>query len=372
MLRSFHGAARIPRWRPAIIVILALAATIAPGRAIAQWVRVAAPQLTGVYLYDTEFRGLSDGYAIGAGTGGLFIYKTTDGGKGWKTMKGLGLSPSSFTFLDDMTGLAGGLIPKCKCMGISRTTDAGATWSVDTIRSAAGTIDSIRGFGVNAMAFTGSTGYGVGINGTIVKTPDRGDTWFRTNTGNTTDFVSDIWASTPDIAYAIAAPSIDSASYIFYRTSNGGATWERTYNFIDNAGFQEVHFITPEIGFVGGFTLESAVIYKTTDGGATWVRKFAEGPGGTIFGIEFEDMNVGYAVGANGMILRTTDGGETWTPESSGTTAVLPNISIVDGTAFVVGQFGTVLRREAGASGVGSSRPEPEEFDLARGMIERE
>lgn len=343
--RALRGAVSM------MVIMLATATT-----AFGQWAKLNAPQLASVALYDTRFVSLSVGYAIGIDQrrGGTFIYKTTDGGNKWRVMSGLGLAPASFTFFDENNGVAGGLEPGCRCMAVAHTTNGGATWAMDSIRSTAGTVDSIPGYGVNSMSFADArTGYGVGVYGAIIKTTDGGARWERLNTGNTTDFVSEVWSPTPETAYAIAAPSIDSASYIFYRTSDGGKNWQRIYNFIDSTGFQDVCFVTPDVGFVGGWTADNGAIHKTTDGGRHWRRVYTGGsPGDGIFGLEFENETVGYAVGAGGMILRTSDGGASWVREASGTDVLLPNLSIVDGAVFAVGLNGTVLRRGVDASSV--------------------
>lgn len=356
MMQSLHACVGYEGRAIRVAVFMMVIVLASVSAAWGQWAKLNAPQLASVALYDTRFVSLSVGYAIGINqrSGGTYIYKTTDGGNKWRTMSGLGLVPASFTFFDENNGVAGGREPGCKCMAVARTTDGGATWTVDSIRSAAGTVDTIPGFGVNSMSFADARiGYGVGVYGAIMKTTDGGASWERLNTGNTTDFVSEVWSPTPETAYAIAAPSIDSASYIFYRTSDGGRNWQRIYNFIDSTGFQDVCFVTPDVGFVGGWTLEDAAIHKTTDGGGHWRRVYSGGrQGDGIYGIEFENEMVGYAVGASGMILRTSDGGESWAQEASGTDVLLPNVSIVDGAVFVVGLNGTVLRRGVGAAGV--------------------
>lgn len=340
-----------------LAILFVTALVLLPRHVHAQWTKVNASRLVNTYMYDVEFISSTVGHAIGINSSGTFIYRTTDGGSTWTSLKGMGLLPASFEFLDENTGIAGGKGTKCKCMAISRTTDGGATWTLDSIPSADGVVGEIDGYGVNAMSFSdASTGYSVGLNGMILKTIDGGMNWLRQDIGNETDFVSDISSPSPEAAYAVAAPDLSSASYIFYRTINGGATWSRVPDFIDNAAFQEVQFLTPQIGFVGGYTQQNAIIYKTTDGGANWKRTYAGPQGEVIYGIEFENQNVGYAVGSNGIILRTTDGGESWLQEPSGTTEVLPNISIINGTAFVVGSKGSLLRRESEASGVAPDR----------------
>lgn len=58
------------------------------------------------------------------------------------------------------------------------------------------------------------------------------------------------------------------------------------------------------------------LILRTLDGGATWIRQANPMPF-FIFAVSFVDANLGFAVGAFGVILRTIDGGRNLEPSSN-------------------------------------------------------
>lgn len=369
-MADFLHSWQLMRYRlPALCVAIAAIGMALPRPASGQWIKIESPEVSDVFFYGVDFENASVGYAIGSTSTATSIYKTTDGGATWETLKGMGLAPFNVIFFDENTGVAGGRSAGCKCSALSRTTDGGKTWKLDSVRSAAGTVTQVpASFGINAFSMTDpTTAYAAGSNGTLLRTRDAGATWTRMNVTSTTDFMAGISFGSDEKGYAIAAPITNLYSpNIFYRTSDAGQSWQSVPEFIGGAGFGEIHFIGPETGFVGGGAGQ-AVIYKTTDGGGTWNAKHAVGGvQDAIFGIDFVDGNIGYAIGSNGVILRTTDGGETWVPEISGTTEVLQGISITSENVYVVGRNGTILRRSLGASGVG---PGPGPSEAAQVML---
>jgi len=122
-----------------------------------------------------------------------------------------------------------------------------------------------------------------------------------------------------------------------YRTTDGGATWEKVLDVSENTGINEVHFdpTDPKIMYASAYqrrrhvwTLidggpESA-IYKSTDGGATW-RKVTSGipeedKGRIGLAVSPVDPNIVYAIieaaQGKGGVFRSTDKGETWDKRS--------------------------------------------------------
>jgi photosystem II stability/assembly factor-like uncharacterized protein len=70
-----------------------------------------------------------------------------------------------------------------------------------------------------------------------------------------------------------------------------------------------------------------------------------------INSIHFEDLNTGYAAGANGKIIKTTNGGAAWFQQISGTTKNLRSIffvSVMNGWA--AGDAGTILKTTNGGT----------------------
>ncbi len=122
-----------------------------------------------------------------------------------------------------------------------------------------------------------------------------------------------------------------------YKTTDGGATWERVLHVSDDTGANEIHMDprNPDVLYASSYqrrrhvyTLvnggpESA-IYKSTDAGATW-RKLTEGLPEADMGkigmdISPADPDVVYAVieaqRKKGGFFRSTDRGESWSKMS--------------------------------------------------------
>ena len=122
-----------------------------------------------------------------------------------------------------------------------------------------------------------------------------------------------------------------------YKTTDGGATWEKVLEISENTGVNEVHFDprNPDVLYASAYqrrrrtwTLinggpESA-IYKSTDAGANW-RKLEKGlPTGDMgrigLAVSPADPDVVYAiieaVRDEGGFFRSTDRGESWTKRS--------------------------------------------------------
>lgn len=74
-----------------------------------------------------------------------------------------------------------------------------------------------------------------------------------------------------------------------------------------------------------------------TDAFTQWTKR-ASGTTQPIFGVDFPESKVGWAVGHGGTILKTTNAGVTWAPQSSGTSAELSGVDFANATTgWVVG-----------------------------------
>lgn len=111
----------------------------------------------------------------------------------------------------------------------------------------------------------------------------------------------------------------------FFRSSNGGATWQKK-PFIDNFGnqvfssnFTDIHFFNANEGVVvGNIGSISEYILRTTNGGESWTEVHSNNVGvqpPILNEVDFPTPNVGYAVGRNGRVLKTNNGGMSWSAQ---------------------------------------------------------
>ncbi|GAB4425083.1 MAG: hypothetical protein OHK0039_42600 [Bacteroidia bacterium] len=75
-----------------------------------------------------------------------------------------------------------------------------------------------------------------------------------------------------------------------------------------------VRFVGQDTGYVaGGQRFLNDVLFRTTDGGATWERQYTVQPlGKIVFDLDFLDGSRGFAAALDGKVLLTTDGGQHW------------------------------------------------------------
>lgn len=83
------------------------------------------------------------------------------------------------------------------------------------------------------------------------------------------------------------------------KTTDGGFTWDSTYN---SKGGLDINFINIHTGYIcGGLS----TMQKSTDGGNSWYNQTV--PSGIYLSIQFFDSLLGYAGGTK--MIKTTDGG---------------------------------------------------------------
>lgn len=176
---------------------------------------------------------------------------------------------------------------------ILKTTDIGITWENKNIA----TLDTFT-----SVNFPSSdTGYVVGRNGSAYKTTNGGTSWSQLVTGITKDLTSVFF-------FNGLTGYVAGRNGAIYKTTDGGTTWlDLTFGL--NRNWNSICFTSAQNGFIGG----NYGIYKTVDGGLTWSNINTSY---VINAFTFIDSMTGFAVGGegqNGIILKTTNGGNTWT-----------------------------------------------------------
>lgn len=217
------------------------------------------------------------------------------------------------------------------------TSDGGETWSGPDGPPAPGVLSDFR----NVAMLDGNTGVVVGSQGNIFRTADAGQSW--------EDQAHFPALRLPGISFVNASDGIAVGPAIILRTQDGGATWTRS-----NPGplfLNDVSYVGPtRVVVVGSDAItRSGTILRSTDGGANWTTISVD----PIFpwAVDFGDGLNGSTVGNGGVILHTTDAGVTWSPQESGTTATLYDVSMSNAnTAIAVGAHGTLLRTTDGGT----------------------
>lgn len=253
--------------------------------------------LNGVYFFNKD-TGL-----VVAGFGTNQMYKTYDGGNTWKTMA----TPKTDYFLNSVvfgnrvTGWCAGLNGV-----ILKSANKGETWTEQTsgTKNALWSVHFFKPQSTgNKINYNDTLGFAVGDNGTILKTTNGGNIWSTmvsgtTNTLNSVFFIDSIhgWCA--------------GSSGLILRTKNGGTSWEKLTSGIYNTIYG-LQFINKKVGYAAG---DYGKILRTTDGGDTW-SLLTGMTSNTLYSLWFTDTNTGYAVGKYGTILKTTNGGGTFAEE---------------------------------------------------------
>lgn len=263
------------------------------------------------------------------------------------------------------------------CTGgkVFRTTNGGATWSVDSVRGAA-TLDfrGIKAFDANSAVVV-SAGPAEQGQARIFRTDDGAKTWTLAWSDTTPGIFLDgvaFW----DAQYGFSFSDPIGGRFVILTTADGGRSWSRLpRSALPRALPNEAAFAASNtqltvqgvsdawIATGGG---AEARVYRTTDRGRTWTVAPTGMPGSAssgLFGIAFADALNGIAVGGdyrdergiNAFALRTRDGGVTWAPAGvqrpDGTTSGVVYVPGSNPALFVaVGQTGVAFSRDFGAS----------------------
>jgi hypothetical protein len=167
------------------------------------------------YLLDVYFSDSRHGFAVGADG---VVLGTADGGRGWNRCP---FRPPE-TLGEAFNLFAVAMIsPEEVCIGgdagrIFRTSDQGRTWC--EVRSPLYDPERMEGRALYDLACDGGTLYGVGMDGALVVSNDRGRTWIEGRTG----------FEGPElfcIDMAGGAGLAAGAGGLVLETSDGGATW---------------------------------------------------------------------------------------------------------------------------------------------------
>jgi photosystem II stability/assembly factor-like uncharacterized protein len=246
------------------------------------------------------------------------ILKTTDGGINWVPLNlGIQQNLTGLSFVNEQVGFLAG-----DGSTLYKTINGGTTWTSSNNGLDASEVRQI-------IAWDSQRVY-VGSNNGIYVTKNGGNTWSPTS-----------YTSIAYTIFLIDADTILASDIVKFRYSYDGAlTWNE--KSVPRTFFS-MYFAKTGKGVIGD---SWGRIHKTNNNGQDWEQKF--NCNSAVYDMTFINDTVGYFVADNGYIGKTTDGGESWLQVESGTIRNLKSIFFTpDGTGFIVGKDGLILRKAA-------------------------
>ena len=239
------------------------------------------------------------------------------------------------------------------------TFDGGLTWGVVAPLN----LTDMKGF-CAIHVYDSQRIYGAGrVRGPahFVKSEDGGSSWFVTNltTAGVMGGLMDVYFKDPTNGFIVGMNTNLFTVPPYYgsiaRTTNGGLNWEvQVTTSVTNSYFWKMSWPTPQVGYVSlqqNSSHSTIIYYKTTDGGATWVSNgipFSSlGILQTSFGLQgigFISTNEGWMGGSSSLgsptnFVHTTNGGLTWATEGYGNTRSINRLRFASPTlAYMSGQ----------------------------------
>ena len=260
-----------------------------------------------------------NGFAVGDDNR---IMRTTDGGESWRDIHWIPYSTASYyavAFSDPLHGVITG-----NGIGVAReTSDGGETWTQSPI-----------GLGPLAVAFdSDGVGLAVGIGGLVRRTTDHGATWPKMSIDVAPFVLNDVCFTDSTTGMAVGANGL------VVRTTDGGEHWTQLSSFLQK-NFTSLDCADPLHCVAVG---RDGLVRGTTDGGGTWIASGWESI--NFSAVVMRGRREAWAVGGVGTIIHSSDGGINWSPQTSGSTRLLMDVSFCDSSfGMVVGTSGTLLR----------------------------
>jgi photosystem II stability/assembly factor-like uncharacterized protein len=182
----------------------------------------------------------------------------------------------------------------------------------------------------------------VGLDGTILRTSDSGESWISRSSG-TINALLDVFFLNKDFGITVGGWFPDGFAVIL-RTLNGGMNWIDQPTTLQQ-NLWGASFTDEKSGTVVG---SAGTILQTANGGSNWNVQSSP-TGNELFGVDFFDDNKGIAVGALGVIITTGNGGGVWRIQSSNAVEELHDVCFADSNlVLAVGNNGTILRSSDG------------------------
>jgi photosystem II stability/assembly factor-like uncharacterized protein len=218
------------------------------------------------------------------------ILHTTDGGSQWEEQFTGGLYLRCIAFASPTRGWVGTLTTSRRLL---ETSDGGATWT-DVSGLPADGPSRVCGLSVvnESVVYASGTNYPFPAWGdrppAVMKTLDGGGTWTARDMTDHASLLVDVHFTTPERGWVVgglADPAVDpgpghksdNVRAVVLFTEDGGETWvNRIAGLADELPLGEwgwkIHFLDDRVGFVALESITHGAILRTDDGGQTWAR----------------------------------------------------------------------------------------------------
>ena len=298
------------------------------------WQPVARPT-TSNYL--SSFEAFSAQRLLATDSAGV-VYLSIDGGSHWNARgagEANGPSLNSVWFFDARNGIAFG-----DDGSTVRSSDGGQTWATTTP-------PGYYGWRRGQFSADGSLGWIISDTGTIYRSSDKGNSWLSPVPQSSALLygVTDFHFIDSLRGWAVA-PYPQAPNGSFFRTTDGGSSWQSIDGTSTLLGFFSIRFADALHGVAVG---PPGIAMISADGGSTWSPRPTGGMT-NLSRVAFADAATAVAVGDYGSIVRSTDQGRTWTVVASPTLTDLSDIRFLSPTVgHATGSGGTLLvSRDAG------------------------
>ncbi len=277
------------------------------------------------YWLDVYFLPSNPQYGWICGFNGMVV-RTTDGGNSWSGTYVVGANHLESVFFPSTTiGYTSG------SEGIFKSTDGGASWTNITPNGAIGLWGNYFLDNNNGVVI----GNGCGDSQSFYRTTDGGTTWNLFQGSEPNSGLTDALLYPSGLGWA-------SSSGRIWRTLDSGATWS-VFSTTGSEVWQEEmtslnsSFLVPYAGIECTGGGQAGGMRFSTNNGATW-NSFSTGE--PMFGAFLSSPTSGWACGYNRALYYTNDGGLTWADKSCGIEpGNLDDMWFVDAnTAWAVGE----------------------------------
>lgn len=203
---------------------------------------------------------------------------------------------------------------------VARTFNGGQNWTVLTINN----INLANETTVGLSAVSATTAWVLTLNaqgGRVLKTTDAGATWAVQSTSTmfsgADSYPNTIHFFNANDGVVLGDPDGTTDGMEIYYTSNGGTTWTRSANVpVGTDGEYGTIYPPATVGNAIWFPNDEGDVFRSLDKGVTWSVSRDVAPA-AIENLAFRDAQNGLAVIAdatstNHSLYRTTDGGVTW------------------------------------------------------------